>query len=172
MSVLASTGEDGVTIGLNASNLSADIGTDDADLIVATAAFSDGQEIVINQEHILIGTVSGAGPQTLSGCTRGYNGSARAQHLASSNVYKHNGTELLTKTFSGSEYFSLALVSGEADFKVSFMWSGTKRFSRITLDNPYVFYPHVRFKPSAGAVLKILVWSWSLSANFFAEMSS
>jgi len=167
--ILATTGEDGKLVTQNAENLSGAINSSQVSITFNSDLFDNGDVVVLDQEHILIGGDAGGGVYTA--CTRGYESTTKASHINGTVGFKKGGTEVLSHTFDGSTFLRLIRVaSHEKDCTFAIKVDGVIKY-RVTCSSYGVLekvFPIMK-TPAANTVIKVIAWSAPVSAGGLAQ---
>lgn len=175
MQLIAETAEHGVLVVKNATNLDGALANSESDTSVGVReevpALADEATIIVGGEEM---TIASGGGTTVLTVVRNAGGIMSA-HADGATVRLDGGTTLLTHTFNGSEVFSAIRCGGEveATFQIVKTASGVSVHYTATTspDRLELFLPSVRYTPTAGTVISVLVWTWN-PAKFWAEVQS
>lgn len=157
MRTLAQTGASGVRVTANATNLSQALDDNSTSVYVDDySIFSIADTLTIGEESdIVVGTASGSPISVVRGASP-------TAHEDGAAIFKTTGTEVLTHTFTGSEYFSCIRMGAHEEVMFSVNKNGTDIYKSIT--TPYrveIVIPFIRYTPTANDVWKVYVWAWS-----------
>lgn len=161
--------EHGDLVAQNGTNLAAAINDTTLTVTVDTAIFSDADTFVIGEEEFVV--ASGGDTTTLTVTRSG----TKVAHANNATVRAHPGTELITKTFNGSESLTCIRFGGEIEAHyvlIEQVGSTYYYCHRVTTpDELSDAIAAVRQKPASGTIFSVQVWTWA-SAVFFAEIQS
>lgn len=169
MSYIAKTDADGVNVGPNAAVLQADLDASALTCTIDYDVFQAGQTIIIDQEHMLL-TARGTTPTFAA---RGGDDTDAAVHYSGARVREKNGKTVLSHTFDGSTWLSQINVGADNDIMYEIEIDGVRSRGRsLTVSSSLSDdFPFVRYKPTAGTVIKVIAWCWSVG-NVWAEFKS
>ncbi len=168
MQILAKTGPRGRVVPRNATRLAQPLPPGTTTLQLEQDPFLDGQSLAVGEEELEV--VSHGLAATV---LRARGGTVEGDHPAGANVRLAGGTELVAHTFDGVEWLSAIRCAGECEALFGLELDGVLCY--LAPSSPYaleVLFPMARYQPAAGCTLRVLVWSWTDRAVFWAELQS
>ena len=164
---IAKTSGDGVFVAANATLLTAALNISDLSASVQYDVIQAGKTAIIDQERLLV-TARGT---TLTFAARGAESTTPIAHESGARVRESLGATILSHTFDGATWLSQINIGGDIELMYAIEEAGVRGRARMTSEFVRLNdFPFVRYKPSAGVVMKVVAWTW-VGGNVWAEFA-